>query len=136
MKKILSLILLLMIFSTVYAFAHGMSLRLEGPGVLIAEYDGGGFSPRMVVTLYDKEGTKLAEGPVDSEGKYHFDQTLPVANAVVEDGLGHRATYEKGVFQQDIPKLPVVIGVFIVVGIIMVYYERKIRLKNKGNTEQ
>lgn len=133
MKKILSLILLLMILSTLPAFAHGMSLRLEEPGVLIAEYDGGGFSPRMVVTLYDKEGTKLAEGPVDDEGKYRFDSTLLVASAVVEDGLGHRATYEKGVDQLTIPKLPVVIGVFIIVGLIMAYYERKIRLKNQAN---
>ena len=115
-----------------FVYAHGCHLILEAPGVLRAEYDGGGFSPRMVVSLYDADGKELASGPVDDEGKYHFDASLNLASAIVEDGMGHRAVYERGVEKNHIPKLPVVIAVFIVVGIIMKIYDNKIKRKKEA----
>lgn len=88
------------------AFAHGMFLRLEALGVLKAEYDGGGFSPRTEVTIYDEDG------------RFHFDESLDVHRALADDGMVHRAEYIKGVEQ----KLPVVIAVFAgIAGIFAVY---------------
>ena len=42
--------------------------------VLRAEYDGGGFSPRTEVTIYDEDGNELDKGLVDEEGKFHFEK--------------------------------------------------------------
>ncbi|MDO5713363.1 MAG: hypothetical protein Q4Q07_02915 [Tissierellia bacterium] len=127
MKKKLIFITTLLLLCSIpfHVLAHGLNLTLEEPGVLKAEYDGGGFSPRMEVTLYDKDGNELEKGKVDDKGEYHFDPDLEVQSAVVEDGMGHRAEYEKGVEQVKIPKLPVVIIVFILVGGILYYYNKK-----------
>ena len=70
---------------------------------------GGGFSPRTEVTIYGVNGEELGKGLVDEEGKYHFDASLDVHTAIAEDGMGHRAEYEKGVETTTIPKVPVVI---------------------------
>lgn len=107
------------------AYAHGMSLRLEAPGVFRVEYDGGGFSPRTEVVLYDEEGRELERGLVDEEGKYHFDENLAVYRAVADDGMGHRAEYKEGVEEKTIPKVPVVIAVFAVVAVIFVVFNKK-----------
>lgn len=125
---LLSLISVLLLLPSM-AYAHGMFLRLEEPGVLRVEYDGGGFSPRTVVTIYDEAGNELGSGPVDEEGKFHFDPDLNVHRAVADDGLGHKAEYREGVEQKSIPKLPVIIGVFVVIGIIFAVFNRK--AKNK-----
>ena len=122
------LICLVLIPSTVYA--HAMFLELEEPGVLKVEYDGGGFSPRTEVTIYDEDGEELGKGLVDEEGKFHFDKNLDVHSAVAEDGMGHRAEYKKGVETKTISKIPVVIGVFVIVGLIFTFYNRKGKVKN------
>ncbi|MFA5525156.1 MAG: hypothetical protein WDA24_12420 [Tissierellales bacterium] len=89
------LICLVLLPSAVYA--HGMLLELEDPGVLRAEYDdGGGFSPRTEVTIYDENGNELDKGLVDEEGRFHFEKSLDLHRAVAEDGMGHRAEYKKG----------------------------------------
>jgi hypothetical protein len=106
-----------------------MLLELEEPGVLKAEYDGGGFSPRTEVTIYDENGNELDKGLVDEEGKFHFDKSLDVHSAVAEDGMGHRAEYKKGVETKTIPKVPVVIGVFAVVGVIFMIQNKKVKQK-------
>jgi hypothetical protein len=121
------LICLVLLPSAVYA--HSMLLELEEPGVLRAEYDGGGFSPRTEVTIYDENGEELGKGLVDEEGKFHFDKSLDVHSAVAEDGMGHRAEYKKGVKTKTIPKLPVVIGVFAVVGAIFIFQNKKVEQK-------
>lgn len=107
------------------AYAHGMHLELVEPGVLMVEYDGGGFSPRMEITIYDEEGKELGKGLVDEEGKYFFDTSLSVHRAIADDGMGHRAEYKEGVEHKNIPKLPVVIGVFAVIGVIFVVFNKK-----------
>lgn len=121
------LICLVLLPSAVYA--HGMLLELEEPGVLKAEYDGGGFSPRTEVIIYDENGNELDKGLVDEEGKFHFDKSLDVHRAVAEDGMGHRAEYKKGVETKTIPKVPVVIGVFAVVGVIFMIQNKKVKQK-------
>lgn len=107
------------------AFAHGMDLILEEPGVLRVEYEGGGFSPRTEVTIYDMEGNELGKGLVDDEGRYLFDQELVVARAVANDGMGHVAEYREGVEERTIPKLPVVIAVFALVALIWKLVDRR-----------
>lgn len=125
----LSLICILLLIPNI-SYAHGMLLKLEEPGVLRVEYDGGGFSPRTEVTIYDKEGNELGKGLVDEEGKFHFDPYLEVHSAVADDGMGHRAEYKKGAQEvKTIPKLPAIIGVFVVIGVIMVFFN--IRSKQK-----
>ena len=126
---ILALICMLLLVPSI-SYAHGMLLKLVEPGVLQVEYDGGGFSPRTEVTLYDNAGNELEKGLVDEEGKYHFNESFDVHKAVADDGMGHRAEYEKGVEQRTIPKLPVVIGVFVVVGIIFMVFNK--RAKQRG----
>ncbi|NLL19748.1 MAG: hypothetical protein GX262_12105 [Clostridia bacterium] len=120
----LCLIALLVLIPGV-ASAHGMLLRLEEPGMFKVEYDGGGFSPRTEVVLYDEEGRELERGLVDEEGKYHFDENLAVYRAVADDGMGHRAEYKEGVEEKTIPKVPVVIAVFAVVAVIFVVFNKK-----------
>lgn len=125
-KRIISLLLMLMIIvSSVPVFAHALFLTLEEPGVLKAEYDGGGFSPRMEVTIYDKDDNELVKGNVDEEGLFHFDEDLAAHHATVDDGMGHTSTWETGVVETSIPKIPVVIGVFALIGGIFYYYSKK-----------
>lgn len=121
--------LLFMIPTT--SFAHGMLLKLEEPGVLKVEYDGGGFSPRTEITIYDKAGNELGKGPVDEEGKFHFDSALKVHSAVADDGMGHRAEYKEGVEEKTIPKAPVVIAVFAVIGVIFLIFNKKARVQQQ-----
>ena len=127
-NTILFLICLLILIPAI-SLAHGMLLELESPGVLKVEYDGGGFSPRTMVTIYDKDGNELESGAVDEDGKYKFDTDLDVHKAVADDGMGHRAEYEEGVENKSIPKLPVVIGVFVLIGIIFIFYNKKQKAK-------
>lgn len=108
------------------AFAHGVNFTLTEPGVLKAEYDGGGFSPRMEVTLYDADGKEIESGTVDDNGEYHFDEGTEFAYAEVDDGMGHKATYKVGQGESiEIPKLPVIIGVFALIAVIFIIYSRR-----------
>lgn len=110
-------------------YAHGMDLKLVEPGVLKVEYDGGGFSPRTEVTIFDAKGNELGKGSVDEEGKYSFDPSLKVHRAIADDGMGHRAEYKEGVEHRDIPKVPVIIGIFAAIGVIFLVFNK--RTKNK-----
>ena len=113
------------------SYAHGMLLILEEPGVLRVEYDGGGFSPRTEVTIYDKEGNELGKGSVDEEGKYYFDPSLNVHLAVADDGMGHRAEYKEGVQEKSLPKIPVIIGVFAVIAVITIIFNKRANQKQQ-----
>ena len=55
------LVLTILLMTSITVFAHGLFLTLEEPGVLKAEYDGGGFSPRMEVTVFDEDDKELAQ---------------------------------------------------------------------------
>lgn len=124
-KKTTLLILTILLLFPIVGKAHGLFLTLEEPGVLKAEYDGGGFSPRMEVVVYDENGNELDRGNVDENGEFHFDPDLDVAKAEVDDQMGHHAMYEAGQTQKQIPKLPVIIGVFVVIGIIFAVSNKK-----------
>ncbi|MBP2027552.1 hypothetical protein J2Z35_001349 [Acetoanaerobium pronyense] len=112
------------------SFAHGMDLILEESGVLRVEYEGGGFSPRTEITIYDENGNELAKGPVDEDGKFHFDENLNIHKAVADDGMGHRAEYQEGATEKNISKLPVIIGVFAVAGIFVYVFSNKNKKNN------
>ncbi|HHX23971.1 MAG TPA: hypothetical protein GX723_08195 [Thermoanaerobacterales bacterium] len=127
-RVILSLICILLLIPSI-SYAHAMFLKLEEPGVLRVEYDGGGFSSRTEVTIYDKEGNELGKGLVDEEGKFHFDPDLEVHSAVADDGMGHRVEYKVGVKEKTVPKVPAIIGVFAVIGIITVIYNKRAKQK-------
>lgn len=129
LKNLILLVGVLFMLAPHLAFAHGMDLRLVEPGVFQVEYDGGGFSPRTEVVIYGDDGTELGSGLVDEEGKFHFDPELMVHRAVANDSMGHRAVYRDGLYVKTLPKLPVVIVVFIVVGLLYYFYERKIARK-------
>lgn len=107
------------------AFAHGMFLKLVEPGVLKVEYDGGGFSSRTQVTIYDEAGNELGSGTVDENGEFHFEPELDVHRAIADDGMGHRAEYKKGVETTTLPKAPIVIGVLAAAAVIYLYYDKK-----------
>lgn len=98
MKKNIFILLFCLVFS-VCAFAHAMFLDLIEPGVFKVEYDGGGFSPGTIVTLYSDGGfEEIQKGEVDENGLYHFDKNIEVVSAMAEDGAGHVAywpTYEE-----------------------------------------
>jgi len=130
-RSIIFFLICLLLLIPTSSFAHGMFLKLEEPGVLKVEYDGGGFSPRTEMTIYDKDGNELGKGPVDEEGKFHFDPGLKVHSAVADDGMGHRAEYKEGVEEKTIPKVPVVIGVFAVIGITIVMFNKKAKVQQQ-----
>lgn len=102
-----------------------MDLILEESGVLRVEYEGGGFSPRTEITIYDENGNELAKGPVDEDGKFHFDENLNIHKAVADDGMGHRAEYVEGATAKSIPELPVIIGVFAIAGVFYYIFSKK-----------
>lgn len=120
MKKTITLLLIaILLLLPTTALAHGLNIYLVEPGVLKAEYEGGGFSPRMVFTLYNEKGEVVLEGPIDDNGEFHFDKSIEFTKAEVDDGMGHLATYVAGEGEKkEITKLPVVIGVFVVIGVI------------------
>lgn len=124
-KSSICIFLLVALLFPGVSFAHGMDLILEEPGVLRVEYEGGGFSPRTEITIYDENGNELAKGPVDEEGKFHFDENLNVHKAVADDGMGHRAEYVEGAVAKSIPKLPVIIGVFAIAGVFYYIFTKK-----------
>lgn len=124
-KRFLLCLIALLVLVPSVVYAHGMFLTLEAPGVFKVEYDGGGFSPKTEVVLYDGEGRELERSPVDEEGKYHFDENLAVYRAVADDGMGHRTEYREGMEEKTIPKAPVVIAVFAVAGIVYSVYSKK-----------
>ncbi|NLL52000.1 MAG: hypothetical protein GX248_04755 [Peptococcaceae bacterium] len=129
--SIISLLTCMLLLIPTLAMAHGISLNLEEPGVLKVEYDGGGFSPKTEVTIYDIEGNELGKGPIDEEGKFYFDPEMQVYRAVADDGLGHRAEYKEGVKEKNIPKVPVVIGVFAVIAVIFVVFNKKAKVRQQ-----
>ncbi len=125
-KGIVFLLAIIMItLSSLPVFAHALFLTLEEPGVLKAEYDGGGFSPRMEVVVYNKDDEELARGNVDEEGLFHFDEDLAAHHAIVDDGMGHNASWEMGVEESTIPKLPVILVVFVLIGFTFYRYSKK-----------
>lgn len=130
-RSMVFILICLLFLMPLSSFAHGMFLKLEEPGVLKVEYDGGGFSPKTEVIVYDKEGNELKKGPVDEEGKFHFDPDLEIHSAVADDGMGHRAKYQEGVEEKTIPKVPVVIAVFTVIGIIFAMFNKKAKLQQQ-----
>jgi hypothetical protein len=71
--------------------AHRMVIIEGGEGRLQILYDGGIPAGRAVVTLYDRQGSIITEGPVDTDGFFYFDPTLDVGRATANDGLGHLA---------------------------------------------
>ncbi len=92
-KNIIILVFVLACAASV--FAHAMFLDLIEPGVFKVEYDGGGFTPGTVVTLYSDGGTEeIQHGTVDENGLYKFDPKLEVLSATAEDGEGHVAYWE------------------------------------------
>lgn len=123
-NRALLLILILLLIPGV-SFAHGMDLILEEPGVLRVQYDGGGFSPRTEITIYDETGEEIAKGLVDEEGKFHFDKNLNLYRAVANDGMGHIAEYGEGASKGNIPKTPVIAGVFGVAGVLAYIFGKK-----------
>lgn len=132
MKRI-AVFTLLLLFIPTAVFAHGLNLTLVEPGVLKAEYEGGGFSPRMVFTLYNAENEVVLEGPIDENGEFHFDKNIEFAKAEVDDGMGHKATYVVGSeARTEIPKVPVVIAVFALIGIIF-YMSNKKKQKTQSS---
>lgn len=54
---------------------------------------------------------------------------LKVHRAIADDGMGHRAEYKEGVEHRDIPKVPVIIGIFAAIGVIFLVFNK--RTKNK-----
>lgn len=98
MKKNIFILLFWSVFS-VCVCAHAMFLDLIAPGVFKVEYDGGGFTPGTIVTLYSDGGfEEIQSGKVDENGLYHFDKNIEVVSAMAEDGAGHVAywpTYEE-----------------------------------------
>ena len=119
--KIITLALVILALLSTTVFAHAMLLEEIEPGVLQASYDGGGISPRTVITLYDASGAELASEGIDDDGIAKFDPSIDWKTAEASDGMGHAITIERGVEQKELPKVPIVIGVLVVVGAIVWY---------------
>lgn len=118
------IIALVLSLTSMTVFAHAITLKEIEPGVLQAAYDGGGISPRTVITIYDENGEEIASEQVDADGIVDFGD-INWAKANAQDGMGHNIDIEKGIEKKEIPKIPVVIGVFVLVGIIIFISQRK-----------
>lgn len=128
-REVVLSFIVLFLFMPGIAYAHGMHLTLEEPGTFRVEYEGGGFSPTIEVTLYDENGQVIAKGPVDAEGKFRFDPSLGVHRAVADDGMGHRAEYRKEMESTPLPKLPVVLGIFALIAVIALVFNHRSKSK-------
>lgn len=128
LKRVLSLVLAITLMVGLFSgevFAHAMTLKEIEPGHLQAEYDGGGISERTVITLYDADGNELESGNVDADGNFKFDPSIEWAKAEAADGMGHAVEIERGVETKEIPKVPVVVAVLVVVGFILFRSKKK-----------
>lgn len=157
MKKNIFIVLFYVVFS-VCVFAHAMFLELIEPGVFKVEYDGGGFTPGTIVTLYSDGGfEEIQKGTVDENGLYHFDKNIEVVSAMAEDGAGHVAywpTYDEE-SDDTVPtsdadtksktavrgrtkrasKLPTVLTVLNTCALIYLFFELR-RVKKERNTNR
>ncbi|MCD1146570.1 hypothetical protein LQU94_00375 [Peptoniphilus sp. KCTC 25270] len=125
MKKTLLIILAFLLLFPTILYAHGIHLILVEPGKFRGEYDGGGFSPRMTVTLYNQKDEILAQGNVDEKGEFVFDPKISFDYAVLEDGMGHRGEYIPEETQKNsITPLKIILPLGIFVGIAF-YFQRK-----------
>jgi hypothetical protein len=123
-KKVIVLMLAVVValllqgaFTADLASAHRMLIDEEKSGVLKVYYQGNIAAVRATVTLLDSQGNTLAEGSVDTEGKFYYDPKLKPALAEADDGLGHGTTYD---FSQGRPdEAPVVIKALFVVSLFL-----------------
>lgn len=120
---VLALVLAVIPVST---FAHGMLMNFDGNTITV-EYDGNPPTPaeNAEVILLDASGAEIGKGTTDANGKYQFDSSLAVAKATASDGMGHKSSAEPGVEEVSIPKLPIVIGVFVVIGAIFLISSKR-----------
>lgn len=129
MKKTLILVLCLILAMTSLVFGHGMFVEMVGEGQLKVVYDGDDNGvPNADVVLYDTEGAVIEEGRTDENGIYSYDPDLDIARAQASDGMGHSAEFSPEATRTQIPKVPVIIGVFVLAGLI---YFLTSRNKNK-----
>lgn len=126
------MMVLWLLFSGVpMAHAHAMIIEpLENQRVLV-QYDGGGFSRRTVVTVVDAMGHVLEEGKLDAEGVYDYSHLPEAHTLLADDGMGHRAEWVVGTTHHQLPKLPVVAGVWGMFGGIAWHFKRKQQQNNQ-----
>ncbi|MBS4021035.1 MAG: response regulator [Dethiobacter sp.] len=107
------------LFLQIPAFAHRMLIRPIEPGLIQVVFDDDTVAKGAQVTLYDEGEEQLVQGNSDGEGFFKYDSKLPVALAVADDRIGHRATWQPDQeIKEELPKLPVAVltlSVFIFV---------------------
>lgn len=118
----------LMVFSTI-AFAHKMVIEPVEDGLVKVYYEGGDFSYRTEVTVYDSNDQVIESGKLDDEGKFTYDTDSDVKYLVADDGMGHRAEWtvgEEASSSSHASKyIRIAVVVLVLAGIAGIYYLRK-----------
>jgi nickel transport protein len=108
------------------ASAHSLLIEPMEPGVIKVYYDGGGFSPKTVVTVFNQAGQQIYSGKLDQEGNFKYPVDIEAYRIIADDGAGHRARWIVGTkFKKPLPKLPVIAVVLAVSGAIAYIFEKR-----------
>lgn len=94
--KLMIVIMIIMLISSIPAYAHKMTIEPVEDGIIQVLYDDGSFSSRTEVTVYDSNDQVIESGKLDDEGKYTYDTSGDIAYIVADDGLGHKDEWEIG----------------------------------------
>lgn len=108
------------------AYAHKMTIEPIEPGKVKVEYDAGNPATRAEIKVYNKAGEVVAEGKVDEEGVFEFDQK-EASYLEADDGMGHKDKWEVGeeVEASGGSKLPKIAAVVVVLGVVGFVFSRK-----------
>ena len=127
-RLIVLIVCFLMVFSTV-AFAHKMVIEPVEDGVVKVYYEGGDFSSRTEVTVYDSHDQVIQSGQLDDEGKFTYDTNSDAEYLVADDGMGHKAEWtigEEASSSSHASKyIKIAVVVLVLAGIAGIYYVRK-----------
>lgn len=128
----LTLITIFLLFHALPVYAHKMMIEPVEDGKIKVTYADGSFSSRTVVTVYDENGTEVAQGPLDEEGYFSYD--ISTAHSfVAEDGLGHRSEWtigEEGQAKSD-PHQWITVGIVVLIFVIVAIIFSKRAKKKK-----
>lgn len=129
LRKTVSMLAMVAIFVvslSLPAYAHKMIIEPVEDGKIQVMYDGGSAATRSEVKVYNSDDEVIAEGKVDDEGYFEFDEK-EASYLEADDGMGHKDKWELG---QDVAavggsKLPKIAAVLVVLGALTFFFTRK-----------
>jgi hypothetical protein len=135
-KQIFTVTVLTLIILTALsasAFAHRMLIRPIKPGLIQIVFDDNTGAAGVEVIFYDEDNEEILQGTSDQDGNFAYEANLPVELVVVNDGVGHRATWIYGTEAKEELPLPLRVGLGLsIIAFIGVFFQ----LRSKNNRKK